>query len=120
MSEIVYFKDHRGIKEWEVTITDHTNYYCDMAVREIASWVEGDDGVYDVPCDYEDYLECSIKWDSCSHFRFGEVGEDGTRDAYLHICGVDYYKKHVALMEKLYNLAFKTMGREPMESEVWS
>lgn len=72
------------------------------------------------PVDLELYLSCYIKWDSCSHFNFGEENKEGNSDGYLHICGAEYYKQHVDLMNYLYHLAFEQMGIEPYdEAENW-
>ena len=62
----------------------------------------------------EKYIEGSIKWDSCSHFWFGD------EDKYLHLCGVEDFQKHVQLMEFLYKKAFELMGRKPLDGEEWS
>lgn len=65
------------------------------------------------PEDRELYLKGFIKWDSCCHFNFGQ--EDG----YIHLCGVESLKQHCWLIEQLYKLAFKLMGRDPDPEDVW-
>lgn len=44
----------------------------------------------------ERYLKGSIKWDSCSHFWFGD------EDKYLHLCGVEDFERHILLMQFIY------------------
>jgi hypothetical protein len=61
----------------------------------------------------EKYLNCSIKFDGCSHFWFGD------EDKYLHICGAEDYQRHIQLMEFLYKKAFELMGRSPLPGEEW-
>lgn len=87
---------------------DISKAFVNFKVEEIISRLE-DGSIYET----EDYLECTIKWDSCSHFDFGDKG-------YIHICGYDSYKKHIQLMEWLYKKAFELMEREPYdESDKW-
>ena len=61
----------------------------------------------------EKYLTATIKWDSCSHFNFGD------KDGYIHICGAHFYQEHIKLMRWLYNRAFELMGRKPQRGEEW-
>jgi len=63
----------------------------------------------------EPYLTAYMKWDSCMHIWFKEVGEEG----YLHMCGIEAWTNHVALMERLYNKAFEVMRRVPQSGEEW-
>ena len=60
----------------------------------------------------EKYLHGFIKWDSCSHFYFGDEG-------YLHLCGVYNIKKHCELLEYLYKRNFELKGEPPMDDENW-
>lgn len=62
----------------------------------------------------ERYLAATIRWDECSHFRFGEEGTGG----YLHICGYDEYLQHVKLIQVLHT---KTQGylEDSMEFTDW-
>lgn len=80
------------------------------SVDEVTSWGEDD-----APAGFEPYLDCLIKWDGCSHVWFGEPTSEGDRTGYLHLCGADDFRKHVALMTELYALAFRRMGREPAD-----
>ena len=92
-------------KVFEITAKGDTNYYEKI----------GSTGSSDTTLDIEEaqpYLIATIKWDSCSHFDFGEGG-------YLHLCGVDAFKDHIKLLEFLYKRAFELMGRNPEPDEEW-
>lgn len=112
---IVYMRDADGLGLFRITITSHPDDTTGFSavVHSITGWVVGDNEPYEV----EPYLRCLIKWDSCSHFYFGETPDDG--DGYIHMCGINSYRDHVALLKYLYELAFKTMGREPLDGEKW-
>lgn len=90
----------------------------DFTVYEIAS--SNLDNTFD-DTDLERHLKCSIKWDSCCHFWFGErdIESERTTDGYLHICGVHGIIAHIKIMEFLYKKAFELMDREPLEHEQW-
>ena len=60
----------------------------------------------------EPYLDCTIKWDGCSHFRFGDEKE---KDGYLHLCGAFCFKNHMALMEWLYKKAEYLMNQDTVD-----
>jgi hypothetical protein len=109
-----------GYKTFRIGIEDPGEYKdtsFNAVVEEITSWEVDKDKT---SAESELYLTCYIKWDSCSHFWFGEKEEEGGQNGYLHICGAEYYKNHVDLMNYLYYLAFKRMGREPYdEREKW-
>jgi len=80
----------------------------EFVVEEIVAWdLNGE------PLGCVEYLECLIKWDSCSHFWFGDD------DSYLHLCGVGNFNNHVKLMRWLYDKAFELMGRKPQDGEEW-
>jgi len=117
MSDQIFMKDARGLDVFRVTKTslpeDTTGF--SATVESVSGW----DVDTDAPADFEPYLKCLIKWDSCSHFYFGEDPEDG--DGYIHMCGVRSYKEHIALVEFLYRLAFGQFGmnRLPMDGEEW-
>ncbi|WP_063042216.1 MULTISPECIES: hypothetical protein [Nocardia] len=83
-------------------------------VESIGAWE--DDGT-PVEEYIERYLTATIKWDSCSHFVFGDA-EDNL--GYLHICGVRYFQLHALLMKELYRMAFEHMGKEPLPYEDWT
>jgi hypothetical protein len=97
-----------------VECTKKTDYVVDFRVYDSIHWAFGEDE----PFEKELYLSCSIKWDGCSHFWFGEE-EDGKPDGYLHICGLGSYYDHVKLMAYLYEKAFELMEREPLDDEHW-
>lgn len=90
------------------------SHYTKFSVDEITGY-EFDESTNDYTKihDLDPYLQCTIKWDSCSHFSFG----DG--DGYLHICGVGNFLNHVILMRHLYDQAFKLMGQAPQPGEEW-
>lgn len=123
--KIEYVDDARGRSGFRVTIDDPGEFRetsFTASVDAVTGWTEGGIAV----AEHEPYLHCMIKWDSCSHFHFGEPkpptgkpGEDGYRDGYLHFCGVDDFKNHALLLEALYRIAFREMGREPREGEEW-
>lgn len=105
---ITWVKDSDGRDQFRVAYTG-----CESFVRFQVDEVSGWDGDTWEPADFERYLSGSVKWDSCSHFNFGDT------DGYLHLCGVRDFRNHVALMEFLYRLAFEAMGREPEDGEKW-
>lgn len=116
-----YVYDEHKYPIFEVTIVsrkpEYKEVFCDFVVKRIVSWELSD---IKEPYETEDYMEAQIKWDSCSHLRFGEIGRDGNRDAYFHFCGAQAFKNHVRLLNVLYNRAFQEMDREPYDkSEVW-
>lgn len=39
-----------------------------------------------------------VKWDGCSHFYFTGDSSVVEQDSYYHICGVDFYIKHMQLL----------------------
>lgn len=97
-----------------VTPTDVHDYTVDFQVDEIEGYTEDPaTGEYTVPSETLPYLTCMIKWDSCSHFTFGDGG------GYLHLCGVRDQIRHLALMHHLYTQAFMLMRRAPEKSEEW-
>lgn len=97
-------------------ITDERfeNVTVTFSVREITTEGEHTPGGPD-SFGTEPYLSTYMKWDSCMHVYFKEIGEDG----YLHLCGVDAFKAHCALLRRLYVKAFEVMGREPQDGEEW-
>lgn len=118
---IEYLYDKHGNPVFEIAILSKEKQYahvcCDFRVRQITGWeVDTNEPVEDC---IEDYLELAVKWDGCSHYRVGEIDEDGSRDAYLHLCGGQYFQYHADLLNYLYNLAFKEMGREPLDGDEW-
>jgi len=117
MSEKVeYVNDVHGRPGFRVTIDDPGEFRdtsFTAKVDAVVAWDE-DGGAHE----HEPYLECMIKWDSCSHIHFGEPeGNPGGRNGYLHFCGVDDFKNHALLLEALYRMAFREMGREPEDGE---
>ncbi len=112
-NKTVEYVEYDGDKAFRVTWEtwgDGTGW--DATVDEVTSWE--DDGE---PADFQAHIRwVRIKWDSCSHLNFGADGDKG----YLHFCGVTHFRRHAALMETLYRMAFRAMGREPEDGEVWS
>src|ERR1043165_8573732 len=107
---------------FRVTIEDPGEYR-DVAftatVDVVTGWTGADPGTLDV-AEHEPYLHCTIKWDGCAHLHFGEPeGGSGKRDGYFHFCGVDDFKNHALLLEALYRMAFREMGRESEEEAQW-
>ncbi|UXR28955.1 hypothetical protein [Bacillus phage Nachito] len=64
----------------------------DYTVYEVVSW-EMNDSVSNV----EPYMKAYIKWDGCSHYWMGD------KDKYTHLCGLNDYEQHCALLKWLYN-----------------
>ncbi len=96
-----------------VNVEDYANHYVRFQVDEVCSWsLNGE--VFES----EHYLEGSIKWDTCCHFYFGEQDNAG----YIHMCGIQSFYNHIALLKALNELAFDLMGREdniePWEMEL--
>lgn len=60
------------------------------------------DGIHDEP---DTYLTGFLKWDACCHLYFGEPDNKG----YIHICGPESFRKHVALIEYLLERAPKVI-----------
>lgn len=101
-------------------VTSKASHFVELEVDEIVSILPGEEGPgLRLPEHREHYLGCMIKWDSCSHFHFGEI-EGDRRNAYLHLCGADAYQRHCRLLKELYALAFRLMGREPEPGEAWT
>lgn len=116
-----FLNDHRGMPIFRVQ-AKQTEAFKDtsvgFAVYEIMSWSENPKTKeYDVPSEEELYLKAEIMWDSHCHVWFGEETSGGVQNAYLHLCGGDSWRKHVQLMEHIYNLAFQYMNRKPEERE---
>lgn len=65
----------------------------------------------------EMYLHAYIKWDTCSHFIFGEE-ENGKSNGYLHLCGYEDMVKHVLLIQWLYEKA-KELMPDSQEFDDW-
>lgn len=98
---------------FQVEVKEQSNFHVDFEVCGItARDLKGE------MSDSELYLTCSIKWDGCGHFRFGER-EDDKQDGYLYMCGSYSIKNHFRLMKELYFKAFELMGREPEDKEQW-
>lgn len=82
-------------------------------VEEVTEWGEGENGKYDKPFAFEDYLGACLKWDGCSHIWYGEI-EEGRRDAYHHLCGGFCFERHAWLMRCLFHWASKVL---PMDKK---
>lgn len=108
MASTIQYIEDGGRKIFRVTVNPATSGVMFIAeVDEISAWGEDEAST---PAEFERYLHCTIKWDSCSTFNF----ESG-----LHLCGAQDYRNHARLMRELYTMAFKYMGREPQADEVW-
>jgi hypothetical protein len=95
-----------------VEVPEYTECHADFTVYEIMGYED------DNNFEKELYLKAYIKWDSCSHFWFGDNDKDNP--GYIHICGVNSYVKHISLMRWLYKKAFELMDRDPYgEGENW-
>lgn len=106
----LFVLNNEDYAEFIVEVTKWESHFIDFRVYNNIKWDMSDPE----PFEKEDYLECSIKWDGCSHFHFGE-GDRGGRNGYLHICGLESYYEHVRLMEFLYEKAFWLMDKEPLD-----
>jgi len=86
-----------GEARFVMDIIEKEDTHVKVAVSEVTSW----------PTDLsnyagwstEEYLEATIKWDGCCHVWFADEG-------YVHICGVQAWKHHCAVMEWIYKTAF--------------
>lgn len=118
MSKVEYIYDEHDYPIFKIEVADPGVYKAtsfNATVYEVSKWEPDTKEPYEP----ELYLSCYIKWDSCSHFYFGEKDEEGNPDGYLHLCGVEHYKRQAELLAYLYKRAFEEMGREPLEGEEW-
>lgn len=101
---------------------EYEPYWTDFFVSEVVT--EDDDGVpmyekcgstggqYTTDlADARCFVRGTIKWDSCTHWRFGE--EEGPMCGYLHLCGPEHLRAFSELVPYLYKRAFELMGRDP-------
>jgi hypothetical protein len=91
-------------------ITDLQAAYLNVTVKEVNGWTDED---CQTPYETELYLKAMLKWDRCCHVHFGEEENPG----YLHLCGLDSWKNHVALMEWIYRLGTELISRD--DGEGW-
>ena len=94
-----------------VKIEEH---FAQIEVLEVSSWT-GDESKE--PLDPEPYFEATIKWDGCSHVHFGGI-VNGSRDGYLHVCGVTLWKQHCRVMEWAYKETTKLI-KAMSPDELW-
>lgn len=89
-------------------------YAINCDVFEVVGIPQPSDGTVMV----NEYLGCSIKWDGCSHFWFGEKGksENLPRDSYLHLCGEESFKKHCAIILELFRICKEKLGDRFLKS----
>lgn len=80
--------------EFLIKVDKRGDYDVDMSVFEVQGWLIDDD----CPSGLELYVECTVNWDGCSHVVFGDVG-------YIHLCGLDAWEKHSAVMMQIYSYA---------------
>jgi hypothetical protein len=112
-----YVYDKENYPIFRIIVKAAAGHWFEADVDSVIGWSVDDEKQ---PIDYEPYLNCTVKWDGCSHLYFGAERETGDgRDAYLHLCGVNDYKNHFQLMRELYDYAFECMKRDPEVSEVW-
>ncbi|MED1125178.1 hypothetical protein [Bacillus atrophaeus] len=98
-----------GDMDFLVTI-EAKEHVANILVEEVVSRdVENNDVL-----EKEKYLEGSIKFDSCSHFWFGD------EDRHLHLCGVEDFERHILLMQFIYKKSFELMGRPTLPDEEWT
>ena len=100
------------------------SYWASVKAYEITSY-DDDDNIYfhkkDALCssdevenidDADIYLEGHVKWDGCSELQQGQ---------HYHWCGVNGYKKHIALLDYIYNRAMELMSDADTDvGGVWS
>ena len=103
-----------GYVNFIIQVTELTDHYLDADVYEVTSWNAEDN----TPCDKDKYCKAYMKWDGCCHVWFGEEDETGKSDGYMHLCGVDSWKKHILLMEELYKCAEENINSFD-DSERW-
>lgn len=102
MTKIAYLKDHKGtiISIFEMIPTPEDNpLSINGVLKSVCAWE-----LDDTPSETNLFASVTIKWDSCSHFFF--YGEDATNekdaDSYYHVCGVETYALHMAMMAFAY------------------
>ena len=110
-------KQYYAIKDgkfWQfrVTIAEQDEYRITFNVEEIVSHgisYLNDPFRIDGPCEFEQYIHASIKWDGCSHVHYGNEFEPkpGTTkyNGYHHLCGAGEWIKHIMLMKLLWDYA---------------
>ncbi|TVX86042.1 hypothetical protein [Paenibacillus agilis] len=80
-------------------------------IYEVTAWETGD-----IPFELDFFCRFSVKWDGCSHFWFFgneytvEKGMEPQMEAYYHICGAEYFVKHMRLMAFAYELKVLKAG----------
>lgn len=95
MIELELLGEH-GYTEFILRVTKQEEHCIELELYEVESWDS-----YNTPDKTSLYLSLSIKWDGCSHLRFGEPENIG----YIHLCGANAWKKHCAAMEWVYKEA---------------
>lgn len=91
---------------WVFEIVAYTDHKFDVPMfRNIGD--KGDQEFVDTIEQADWYLDGFVKFDGCSQFDMGDQ----------HLCGLQGYQKHIALLQYIYTRAFELMGREP--DEVW-
>jgi len=89
-------------------VADISEHSISMDVFEITAWCE--DNEKWEPCEEELYLSARIKWDGCCHITFGNIDPDTNKqDGYIHMCGIETWKRHVKLMKKIHKFAEKAV-----------
>jgi hypothetical protein len=113
MDPIIEYVHDGDMPVFRVTITNADRYTFEGVVDSIDCW---EDLVDWVPAEFEDYMEFFFKGDLCGQVTFGNKIEptvERVRDGRLHICGVEYYARHILLMKELYAMMHRHMGLVP-------
>lgn len=96
-----------GYPAFLLFVTDARPFSVDVEILEVTSW-----DTEKQPLETEKYLSATVKFDGCCHVTFGD--EQG----YIHMCGVDSWKKHCKMMEWVYKEATKLIP-DMVADEVW-
>ena len=94
------------IPNFIIHVTEKEDHFINADIFEITSWK-----LDNTVCEKELYCHVYMKWDGCCHIWFGERNENNNSNGYLHLCGVDSWKKHNIMMEALYKFAEENIKR---------
>lgn len=105
-----------GKPQFVMDVVEKDDSHVKVSVMEITAWpaelseYEKSAGIT-TGWSTEEYLEAVVKWDGCCHVWFAD-------DGYVHICGVQAWKHHCALMEWIYKTAFALI-EDAADDERW-